>query len=184
MLLDGFTTEVVGGNPWGENGRELTNALHRAGVGVDAEDVVTGAHEVYEIPAIAAAGVEDPRARTNSAAQDLVEQVNIDVAELVLDGWRHDYDLTHCGAFSARRFGHVKIGGEMKSAALLVTALLAGRAFAQPAPSPAPAKQPTHAAPGLAPDRAARITQLLDRYVEENRIAGAVALVLRDGRPV
>ena len=33
-------------------------------------------------------------------------------------------------------------------------------------------------------DRLARIDQLLQRYVDENRIAGAVALVLRDGRPV
>src|SRR5258706_8418065 len=31
--------------------------------------------------------------------------------------------------------------------------------------------------------RAARIDQLLQRYVDENRIAGAVALVLRDGKP-
>jgi CubicO group peptidase (beta-lactamase class C family) len=36
----------------------------------------------------------------------------------------------------------------------------------------------------LDPTRAARIDQFLNRYVEENRIAGAVALVLRDGKPV
>jgi CubicO group peptidase (beta-lactamase class C family) len=36
----------------------------------------------------------------------------------------------------------------------------------------------------LQPERAARIDQLLQRYVDENRIAGAVALVLRDGQPV
>lgn len=36
---------------------------------------------------------------------------------------------------------------------------------------------------GLAPDRLARIDDLLQRYVDENRIAGAVALVLRDGKP-
>jgi CubicO group peptidase (beta-lactamase class C family) len=38
-------------------------------------------------------------------------------------------------------------------------------------------------ASGLAPDRAARIDALLQRYVDEGRIAGAVALVLRDGAP-
>ena len=55
----------------------------------------------------------------------------------------------------------------------------------------APAQQPKSAppasasqAPALDPGRAARIDQLLQRYVEENRIAGAVALVLRDGKPV
>jgi len=36
---------------------------------------------------------------------------------------------------------------------------------------------------GLAPERAARIDGLLERYSAENRIAGAVALVLRDGKP-
>jgi len=35
----------------------------------------------------------------------------------------------------------------------------------------------------LAPDRLSRIDDLLQRYVDENRIAGAVALVLRDGKP-
>ncbi len=37
---------------------------------------------------------------------------------------------------------------------------------------------------GVAPDRIARIDALLQRYVDENRIAGAVALVLRDGKPM
>lgn len=36
----------------------------------------------------------------------------------------------------------------------------------------------------LAPDRLARIDRFLERYVEEGKIAGAVALVLRDGKPV
>jgi CubicO group peptidase (beta-lactamase class C family) len=40
------------------------------------------------------------------------------------------------------------------------------------------------AAVGVAPDRLARLDELLQRYVDENRIAGAVALVLRDGKPV
>ncbi|HEX2460857.1 MAG TPA: serine hydrolase domain-containing protein, partial [Vicinamibacterales bacterium] len=34
------------------------------------------------------------------------------------------------------------------------------------------------------PDRLARIDQALQQYVEENRVAGVVALVLRDGKPV
>ncbi len=38
--------------------------------------------------------------------------------------------------------------------------------------------------PAFAPDRVARIDQGLQRYVDENRVAGMVALVLRDGKPV
>src|SRR4051812_24474699 len=83
----------------------------------------------------------------------------------------------------AGRRGRVKIGGEMISARFFMLALLAGGAFAQPAP--APSKQPVRAtALGLSAERAARIDTLLNRYVEENRIPGAVALVLRDGKPV
>ena len=36
---------------------------------------------------------------------------------------------------------------------------------------------------GLAQDRVVRIDRLLNEYVEQNRIPGAVALVLRDGKP-
>jgi CubicO group peptidase (beta-lactamase class C family) len=72
----------------------------------------------------------------------------------------------------------------MKKSALVLLSvlLLTGAALAQPA---APARQPAHAtAPAFAPDRLARIDALLNRYVEENRIAGAVALVLHNGKPV
>jgi CubicO group peptidase (beta-lactamase class C family) len=37
---------------------------------------------------------------------------------------------------------------------------------------------------GFSTDRLARVDALLQRYVDENRIAGAVGLVLRDGQPV
>ncbi|MBS1871674.1 MAG: beta-lactamase family protein [Acidobacteria bacterium] len=62
-----------------------------------------------------------------------------------------------------------------------LAALLAAAAssFAQPAPAP-----PKAARPAIAPERLTRLTQFLDRYVNENRIPGAVALVLRDGKPV
>lgn len=37
---------------------------------------------------------------------------------------------------------------------------------------------------GLAPDRAGVIDSALQRYVDDNQVAGIVALVLRDGQPV
>jgi CubicO group peptidase (beta-lactamase class C family) len=53
----------------------------------------------------------------------------------------------------------------------------------------AAARPPTSApaapsAKAFAPDRLARIDTFLQRYVDEGRVGGAVALVLRDGRPV
>lgn len=38
--------------------------------------------------------------------------------------------------------------------------------------------------PGFAPERLARVDSVLQQYVDAGRIAGAVALVLQDGRPV
>ncbi len=63
---------------------------------------------------------------------------------------------------------------------LVLSLLLCGAVFAQ-APASLPAPIP---APGLAPDRVARIDALLNRYIEEGRVPGVVALVLRDGKPV
>jgi CubicO group peptidase (beta-lactamase class C family) len=73
----------------------------------------------------------------------------------------------------------------MKNKLLLPFAFLglAASAPAQPQPKSAPPTSEVRA-PALDPARAARIDQLLQRYVDENRIAGAVALVLRDGKPV
>lgn len=63
----------------------------------------------------------------------------------------------------------------MKNSTLLTLSLLlfAGPAFAQPAPDAA-----------FSSERLARIDRLLQQYVDQNKIAGAVALVLHDGKPV
>ena len=61
----------------------------------------------------------------------------------------------------------------------LITVLLSGAMFAQTA-APAALSMGTV----LAKDRLVRVDQLLQRYTDEKRIAGAVALVLRDGQPV
>ena len=62
---------------------------------------------------------------------------------------------------------------------------------AQPAPRPAQPPRPAAAAPardtvrgGFSVQRLERIDALLQQYVDENRIGGAAALVLRDGKPV
>jgi CubicO group peptidase (beta-lactamase class C family) len=68
----------------------------------------------------------------------------------------------------------------MKTLAALVLALglfAAAGLAGQHAPVSAPAA-------GLAADRLARIDTVLQQYVDDNRLAGAVALVLRDGQPV
>ena len=46
------------------------------------------------------------------------------------------------------------------------------------------AAQTAQPALSLSPERLARVSRLLNEYAESNRIGGAVALVLRDGKPV
>ena len=66
---------------------------------------------------------------------------------------------------------------------LLLLAALALPALPQ-AQRVATAPPPAAAQTGFAADRLARIDALFNRYVDENRIGGAVVLLLRDGRPV
>ena len=72
----------------------------------------------------------------------------------------------------------------MKSLATwFVVATIVATAPALTAQSTAPRTAATSKA-GLSAERVARIDRALQRYVDENRIAGIVALVLRDGQPV
>src|SRR3982750_4244587 len=71
-----------------------------------------------------------------------------------------------------------------RAASLLVVLLSALVSAQQRSAAAAPHPQPLVKSAGLSAERLARIDAVLQRYVEENRIAGAVGLVLRDGRPV
>jgi CubicO group peptidase (beta-lactamase class C family) len=64
---------------------------------------------------------------------------------------------------------------------LVVAALLVAAAGGTPV---RPAAQGTHATSVLTPERLSRLDSVLQEYVDQSRIAGAVALVLRDGKPV
>src|SRR2546426_4935962 len=48
----------------------------------------------------------------------------------------------------------------------------------------APAQHPPANGSAFSAERLARLDTVLQQYVDENRLAGAVALVLRDGQPV
>ena len=69
----------------------------------------------------------------------------------------------------------------------LCAATLAAQSTTAPAARPAAARNAASAPAmraGFSVDRLARVDALLERYVDENQIAGAVALVLRNGQPV
>jgi CubicO group peptidase (beta-lactamase class C family) len=70
----------------------------------------------------------------------------------------------------------------MRTLSSIVFALLLG----VPAGQTGLAQPPAHVAPGttISVERLARIDKALQQYVDENRIGGAVGLVLQDGKPV
>ena len=70
-----------------------------------------------------------------------------------------------------------------KSRHLAFVATIVATAPALTAQSTAP-RTATASKSDLSAERVARIDRALQRYVDENRIAGIVALVLRDGQPV
>ncbi len=72
-----------------------------------------------------------------------------------------------------------------RTAPLLVLVVLTVFVSAQQrSAAPAARPQPVAKSNGFSAERLTRIDTVLQRYVDENRMAGAVGLVLRDGRPV
>ena len=58
---------------------------NRARIGIHAMDVVVFAEEIGKVAAGAASGIEDTHVRGDSAAKQLVEEINIDGAELLAE---------------------------------------------------------------------------------------------------
>src|SRR5512142_304977 len=72
------------------------------------------------------------------------------------------------------------------SSVLIIVALALGTVSAgqQTAPREPRAAQASATGNGFSAERLARLDRLFQQYVDDNRIAGAVALLLRDGKPV
>ncbi len=84
--LDGFDAEVFRGEMGSEGGGESAGLRDCFGILIGGEDLVAFAEQVDEIAAGAASGVEDSHAGHDVAAKDLVEEVDVDLAELLVEG--------------------------------------------------------------------------------------------------
>src|SRR5687767_4261756 len=67
--------------------------------------------------------------------------------------------------------------------AITLFAVVAGTSVMGQAPARSAATSANSASSGISAERLARIDAMLQSYVDKNLIAGAVALVLRDGQP-
>ena len=88
--LEWFDAEVVGGECGRKGGGEGAGLLDGCGVLVDGEDVAAFAEKIDEVAAGAAAGVEDAHAGDDVAAEEMVEEIDVDEAELFLQTRHRD----------------------------------------------------------------------------------------------
>ena len=84
-LLDCAGLEIFGRQGGREHRGKLADVGDPFGVAIEGEDLAALAQQVDEVATVAAAGVEDPHAGLNIAAQNLIEDIDIDLAELFLN---------------------------------------------------------------------------------------------------
>ena len=63
-------------------GRPSPNALDLVGIGIDSEDFRAATHQIVGVPAIPTSRVEDRHRWCDATSEQLVEEVDIDAAEL------------------------------------------------------------------------------------------------------
>ena len=83
--FDGADLKIFRGQVGLEGCRELADVVHGCGILVDGEDLAAFAEQVDEVAAVAASGIDNGHAGLDVAAQDLIEDVDVDLAELFLD---------------------------------------------------------------------------------------------------
>jgi hypothetical protein len=76
--------KVVLGEVRRQLGGEAMNGLDGSGIRVYCEDFATGLKDIDEVAARPAPDIKDPHAPSNAPAEELVEQVDVDVSELRL----------------------------------------------------------------------------------------------------
>jgi hypothetical protein len=97
--FDGFDAEVFRGQMRGESGGESASLGDSFGTVIGAEDLVAFAEEVDEVAPRAAARVEDSHAGHDVVAKDLIEEVDVDLAELLLEGGHRFKRMIQDGGF-------------------------------------------------------------------------------------
>lgn len=85
--------------------RHRANTFHRPRIRVRRENFITFAQEVDQVPTRPAPGVHDPHSGQDVSLQDLVKEINVDLAKLLLRRWRG-----HCTNLAAE-------GGSVKKRA-------------------------------------------------------------------
>lgn len=82
--FDRFQTKVLCREIWCDGCGEVTCCIKRPWIRIHAKHFKTLPQQVNQVAAGPASGIEDPHPGRDAAAQELIEPVDIDLAELVL----------------------------------------------------------------------------------------------------
>src|SRR5450631_2520933 len=85
-LIDLPDLEVLRRQSRVERSRKAAHVVDGLGVGIEREDLAALAKQMDQIASVAASGIEHPQAGGDVSAQDLIENINIDLPELFLNG--------------------------------------------------------------------------------------------------
>src|SRR5206468_3151184 len=84
-LFDHADAELIGWHPPGDVAGELSHGRDGHFTFVERGDVEAATKEVVEIAPMTAACVEDPHVDSDAAAQQLIEEIDVDFAELAAE---------------------------------------------------------------------------------------------------
>src|ERR1035438_10148014 len=101
--FDPGETKVIRGKRWREVGGQLAHVLDGLRVGVHAKYFVSLPEKIDQVAAASESRIEDAHSRRDAAAQDLVEEINVDLPELL---WKAD-----CHVGSRPVYRHMECDG-------------------------------------------------------------------------
>ena len=81
-MIEGGDGEVAGWNIRSDASRRPSHDLNGRRVLIDAVAVEPALQQIDQISSVAAASIEDTRPRVEASAQQLIEEIDVDVAEL------------------------------------------------------------------------------------------------------
>jgi hypothetical protein len=100
-LFDRANLKIIRRQSCRQRCRQLPHVIDTFGILIQCEYLASFPQQVDQVPAVTASGVEHAHARSNVPAQNLVENIDIDLPELLLDA------QGHYGTFSIHRDGEL-----------------------------------------------------------------------------
>lgn len=94
-MFESFGAKVFGGESWRQRCGEAAYLFDGVWIGVRGKDFVPLLQKINQVAAGTAARIEDAHAARDAAPQELVKEVDVDLAELPLEVFEHPTFYRH-----------------------------------------------------------------------------------------